>query len=105
MMDSRGDRLGRILASTEAQRLNEQLANALTSRIAIEQAKGMIAERAGTSLTEAFSRLRAHARNHNRRLTDVAQAAIDGTLDPQASSPPAAQHRAPPPDGPACGEG
>ena len=35
-------------------------------------------------LLEAFSRLRAHARNHNLRLTDVAQAAIDGTLDPQA---------------------
>jgi hypothetical protein len=28
--------------------------------------------------------LRAYARNHNLRLTDVAQAAIDGTLDPQA---------------------
>jgi AmiR/NasT family two-component response regulator len=31
---------------------------------------------------EAFARLRAYARNHNLRLTDVAQAAIDGTLDP-----------------------
>jgi hypothetical protein len=28
--------------------------------------------------------LRAYARNHNRRLTDVAEAAIDGTLDPIA---------------------
>ena len=92
-------------ASTEAQRLSEQLANALTSRIVIEQAKGVIAERAGTRLTQAFSRLRAYARLHNRRLTDVAQAAIDGTLDPQAWARPAAQHRAPPPDGLACGEG
>ena len=71
-------------ASAEAQRLNEQLSNALASRIVIEQAKGVIAERGGTSLAEAFSRLRAYARNHNRRLTDVAQAAIDGTLDPLA---------------------
>jgi hypothetical protein len=47
----------------------------------IEQAKGVIAERAGTSLAEAFSRLRAYARNHNLRLTEVAEAAIDGTLD------------------------
>ena len=70
-------------ASTEAQRLNEQLTNALTSRIVI-QAKGVIAERACTGLAEAFSRLRVYARNHNRRLTDVAQAAIDGTLDPEA---------------------
>ena len=71
-------------ASAEAQRLNEQLSAALTSRVVIEQAKGVISERAGVDLAEAFSRLRAYARNHNLRLTDVAQAAIDGTLDPLA---------------------
>src|SRR6266704_1508893 len=75
--------------ATEALRLNEQLSVALTSRVVIEQAKGVIAERAGVDLAEAFSRLRSHARNHNRRLTDVARAAIDGTLDPQAWAPPA----------------
>ena len=74
--------------SVEAQRLNEQLTDALTSRVVIEQAKGVIAERAGTGLAEAFSRLRGYARNHNLRLTDVAQAAIDGTLDPLAWAPP-----------------
>jgi AmiR/NasT family two-component response regulator len=56
----------------------------LTSRVVIEQAKGVISERAGIQLDEAFSRLRAHARNHNLHLTAVAQAAIDGTLDPRA---------------------
>jgi GAF domain-containing protein len=71
-------------ASTEAQRLNEQLSAALTSRVVIEQAKGVISERVGTDLAEAFTRLRAYARNHNLRLTDVAQAAVDGTLDPSA---------------------
>jgi len=50
----------------------------------IEQAKGVISERAGVDLAEAFSRLRAYARNHNLRLTDVARAATDGTLDPAA---------------------
>jgi GAF domain-containing protein len=75
-------------ASAEAQRLNEQLSEALTSRVVIEQAKGVISERAGTSLAEAFSRLRAYARNHNLRLTDVAQAAVHGTLDPAAWTPP-----------------
>jgi GAF domain-containing protein len=69
-------------ASTEAQRLNEQLSAALTSRIVIEQAKGVISERAGVDLAEAFGRMRGYARHHNRRLTDVAQAAVDGTLDP-----------------------
>ena len=75
-------------ASAEAQRLNEQLSAALASRVVIEQAKGVISERAGIDLAEAFSRLRAYARNHNLRLTDVAQAAIDGTLDPRAWAPP-----------------
>jgi GAF domain-containing protein len=71
-------------ASTEAQRLNEQLSAALTSRIVIEQAKGVISERTGVGLAEAFARMRGYARDHNRRLTDVAQAAVDGTLDPSA---------------------
>jgi len=71
-------------AAAEAQHLNEQLSAALTSRVVIEQAKGVISERVGIDLAEAFSRLRGYARNHNRRLTDVAQAAVDGTLDPQA---------------------
>ena len=74
-------------ASAEAQRLNEQLSAALTSRVVIEQAKGVISERAGIDLAEAFSRLRAYARNGNLRLTDVAQAAVDGTLDPFAWAP------------------
>ena len=68
-------------ATTEAQRLNEQLSVALTSRVVIEQAKGVISERAGVDLAEAFARLRAYARNHNLLLTDVAQAAVDGTVD------------------------
>jgi hypothetical protein len=68
--------------STEIQRVNEQLTHALTSRIIIEQAKGVIFERAGVDMAEAFTRLRAYARNHNTRLTDVARATIAGTLDP-----------------------
>jgi hypothetical protein len=52
-------------ASAEAQILNEQLSGALTSRVVIEQAKGVISERADTGLAQAFSRLRAYARNHN----------------------------------------
>ena len=68
-------------ASAEAQRVNEQLSAALNSRVVIEQAKGVVAERAGVDLAEAFSRLRTYARNGNLRLTDVAQAAVAGTLD------------------------
>jgi GAF domain-containing protein len=75
-------------ASAEAQRLNEQLSGALTSRVIIEQAKGVISERADVDLAEAFARLRAYARSRNHRLTDVARAVIDGTLDPRAWAPP-----------------
>jgi GAF domain-containing protein len=71
-------------AATETQLVNEQLAQALTSRILIEQAKGVIFERAGVDMAEAFERLRKYARDHNLHLTTVAQSAIDGTLDPQA---------------------
>jgi AmiR/NasT family two-component response regulator len=80
--------------ATEAHRLNQQLSAALTSRVVIEQAKGVIAERAGIDLAEAFSRLRRYARNRNLRLTDVAEAAIVGSLDPQAWAP--ARPSAPP---------
>ncbi len=73
--------------TAEAQVLNEQLSGALTSRIVIEQAKGVIAERTGTDMAEAFGRLRRYARANNLLLTDVAQAAIAGTLDPSAWGP------------------
>ncbi len=68
--------------AAEAQRLNEQLSGALTSRIVIEQAKGVIAERSGLDMAEAFLQLRRYARAHQLRLTDVAQTTVDGTLDP-----------------------
>jgi len=71
-------------ASAEAMRLNEQLSAALSSRIVIEEAKGVISERAGIDLAEAFARLRGYARNANLPLTDVARAAVDGTLDSRA---------------------
>jgi GAF domain-containing protein len=74
-------------AATEANLLNEQLSGALTSRIVIEQAKGVLSERAGVDMAEAFARLRRYARNNNLRLTDVARAAVDGTLDPSAWVP------------------
>ncbi len=70
--------------ATEAQRVNEQLSGALASRILIEQAKGVIAERAGIEISEAFSRLRIYARSHSLLLAEVAQQAIDGRLDSDA---------------------
>ena len=78
-------RIGQALADTAtigilAQRtmhqaglLADQLQQALTSRVTIEQAKGVLAERRGISVDEAFKLLRAHARGHNLRLSDLAR--------------------------------
>ena len=59
--------------------LNEQLQTALNSRVVIEQAKGKLAERLGLDMDQAFSLLRKYARTRNLRLSDLAQAVIDGS--------------------------
>jgi transcriptional regulator with GAF, ATPase, and Fis domain len=59
--------------------LNEQLQTALNSRVLIEQAKGKLAERLGLDMDQAFSLLRDFARARNLRLSDLAQAVIDGS--------------------------
>jgi GAF domain-containing protein len=59
----------------------EQLQGALNSRILIEQAKGVLAERAGIGVDAAFAMLRAYARRNGRKLSAVAAAVIDGSLD------------------------
>jgi GAF domain-containing protein len=71
-------------AAIQAHIVNEQLNHALNSRIMIEQAKGMLAERNGLDMSEAFTWLRTHARSHNLRLADVAQAVVEGTVAPGA---------------------
>jgi AmiR/NasT family two-component response regulator len=50
--------------------------------VVIEQAKGVVAERARISLDSAFARLRSYARANNLRLSEVAAHVIDGRLDP-----------------------
>ena len=59
--------------------LTEQLQTALNSRVLIEQAKGILAERLHLDMAEAFAMLRISARNHNRRLSDLARAIVDGS--------------------------
>jgi GAF domain-containing protein len=70
-----------------------QLQHALNSRIAIEQAKGMIAERHNVDMDEAFARLRTHARNSNRGLTAVAESLVAGSIAIDTITP----RRPPPP--------
>ncbi|MGO9875803.1 MAG: GAF and ANTAR domain-containing protein [Acidimicrobiia bacterium] len=57
-----------------------QLQTALSSRIVIEQAKGIVAQAAHVSVDDAFKLLREYTRNHNHLLGQTAQKVIDGTL-------------------------
>jgi len=59
------------------QQLSEQLQVALGSRIVIEQAKGITAQRHGVTIDQAYQRIRAHARNHNASLRSVARAIVE----------------------------
>ena len=68
----------------------EQLQHALNSRVAIEQAKGVLAERNGIGVDAAFDALRRHARNHNLKLTDVALAVVRGEIVPRGDTGPSA---------------
>jgi GAF domain-containing protein len=62
----------------------EQLQHALNSRIVIEQAKGVLAERNGVDMELAFNALRRYARNHNRKLSELALEVVRGQIDPSA---------------------
>lgn len=60
--------------------LAEQLRAALDSRVVIEQAKGVLAERNGSTMGQAYDHLRAHARNNNEKLTQVALSVVEDGL-------------------------
>ncbi|MHB1087183.1 MAG: ANTAR domain-containing response regulator [Acidimicrobiales bacterium] len=79
-------------ATLDAKTLNDQLGHALNSRIIIEQAKGMVSQGANCDMDTAFARLRAHARNHNERLTDVAKSVVDGQIRAVDTDVPAPSH-------------
>ena len=60
--------------------LAHQLQEALDSRVLIEQAKGVLAERSGIGVDEAFVLMRSHARRSGAQLRQVVQAVLAGTL-------------------------
>ncbi|QEV61003.1 ANTAR domain-containing protein [Streptomyces spectabilis] len=66
-----------VLAKDE---ISCQLETALESRIVIEQAKGVLAYRLGVDVEEAFTRLRAHARSRQQRLTELAAQVTQGVI-------------------------
>jgi AmiR/NasT family two-component response regulator len=83
---AQAERLRELVSSLLTE--NEQLRQALDSRIVIEQAKGILAERYRLSVDEAFDLLRRSARNHRMRLHVLAAAVISSGDTPPQISPP-----------------
>ena len=74
--------------------LTEQLQTALNSRVIIEQAKGLIAERLSLDMNGAFALLRDYARSRNLKLSAVARAVITGhTATPDLLGKPSVHNR------------
>lgn len=63
--------------------VNEQLQSALSSRVVIEQAKGLLAQIGGLEMDAAFLVLQRYARDGNHRLTDVARRLVTRELSGQ----------------------
>jgi GAF domain-containing protein len=86
----------RAIRSSEV--VTEQLQTALNSRVIIEQAKGVLAQRGDLTMAAAFDRLRRYARTHNARLSEVARQVVEtdlaaDILDAPAVRSPAADQR------------
>ncbi|MEU6376893.1 GAF and ANTAR domain-containing protein [Streptomyces sp. NPDC046909] len=68
-------------AYSQYRTLSGQLQEALSSRVRIEQAKGMLAERWNTTADQAFVALRQFARRQQLPLDRVASAVVERVLD------------------------
>jgi AmiR/NasT family two-component response regulator len=80
--------LGRLLAVTEATlERRAQLERALESRVAIEQAKGVIAERYGLGVDEAFGVIRRAARSNQMKLHELVRQIAPGKPTPELLAP------------------
>src|SRR2546423_5373888 len=61
---------------------NANLQQALDTRVVIEQAKGVLAERFGVDVHEAFQLLRMPARSNRMRLHDLAARVVESRQTP-----------------------
>lgn len=68
----------RVTADREV--VNAQLQHALTSRVILEQAKGVIAHVGNLEMQDAFAVLRRYARDHGHKLTAVAAQVVNRDL-------------------------
>lgn len=69
----------------EEHALAEALKTALANSAAIEQAIGIIAEKAGVSIPEARQKLKGYSRDHDQKMRAVAERLVAG-VDPKSPS-------------------
>ncbi|MDT7546884.1 MAG: hypothetical protein QOE99_2994 [Actinomycetota bacterium] len=67
-------------ASADKTIINEQLQSALSSRVIVEQAKGLLAQLGSLDMDAAFAALRGYARDHNLRLSDLSHMLVSREL-------------------------
>ncbi|MFF1379750.1 GAF and ANTAR domain-containing protein [Streptomyces sp. NPDC058308] len=70
--------------AAHANQRRAQMHAALTSRVVIEQAKGILAEHWNTDVDTAFGALRRHARSHRLGLVLLCRQLVDGDVDADA---------------------
>ena len=66
--------------AVDAKTVNTQLQAALSSRVVLEQAKGVLAQSGMLDMAEAFMVLRQYSRDRNMRLSVVAAGVVSRTL-------------------------
>ncbi|HEX6700588.1 MAG TPA: ANTAR domain-containing protein [Gaiellaceae bacterium] len=86
--DGAVDRLQELVSAVLEE--NEQLKRALGSRIVIEQAKGVLAERFGLTMQESFQVLRSAARNNRMSIHTLAESVVASRETPPQIRPPRA---------------
>ncbi|HVE74159.1 MAG TPA: GAF and ANTAR domain-containing protein [Mycobacteriales bacterium] len=70
-------------AATDTTAINEQLQQALTTRVQIEQAKGLLAHHGELDMDDAFHTMRDYARAHELRLSELARLLVSRELPTQ----------------------
>jgi AmiR/NasT family two-component response regulator len=82
-LDGRVSELDQLMALVDVLKdRNRQLEEALSSRVVIEQAKGVLAERHGLEVDDAFDLLRRAARSNRMRIHDLAAHTVSSRRTP-----------------------
>ena len=84
----------------QREEVSEQLQVAFTTRIILEQAKGVVAQATTADMDEAFATLRRFARHHNLLLSEVARRVVSRELAVDALALPVRTPTSNPDEGP-----